>query len=333
MAGLVTGGVLHDASVVIGLKNTLDATAEIARTAEHSITGDMFILYADNALHAALAEAKPGLDITFLADPEKLGGASITSKMLGGIGAKVTPHGAMPNKVHAKSLVVDGADGMISSGAWFTDGGKRNNWLDLAVRVRGDAARAVEQLTLTSVAGDRAAFEGAAHAAAQQGIYINDPAQGVMELGPQVRHMIENASERLIIATKRTDSPEVDGMLQAARDRGVEVTRYDRGVTGKTLHGNVIVADNVAYIGSGMLNNRTLKGSGSSGRMSRELGVVIDGPAVDDVVTAISTKMDAATAARIAPVASPTSHRTAIIAGGVGVAATGGAYLGWRALQ
>ena len=43
-----------------------------------------------------------------------------------------------------------------------------------------------------------------------------------------------------------------------------------------------MIADDRAYIGSGHLTKRVLTGGGSNGRISRELGVIIDDPRLVD---------------------------------------------------
>ncbi|MCW2922810.1 MAG: hypothetical protein JWM98_214 [Thermoleophilia bacterium] len=328
MAGLALGGAITEGRLIVGLHSTLEEVGAVARSAKHTLSGELFLL--DHKPTSQAIEASAAGDKAFVVDPERLGMGQVDEGMLKRIGAVIHPHGQMPNKVHAKMLVADGDRGIISSGAFYTNKGKRDDWFDLAVTVNGETARRAEALTRTTVSGDTAAFQRAAKEAAAVGVYMNDPAQGVLELAPQMRNMIENARHRLIIAVKRTDSPEFQKLLQTARDNGVDVTVHQRMT--KALHGNIIVADDHAYVGSAMLNRRGLEGSGSSGRKSRELGVVVKGQLTDQIVAALEhhtnpaalAEADAAAAAAAPRGGSLLTRRNVLIAGGV-TAAAGGA--------
>ncbi|MCW2926678.1 MAG: hypothetical protein JWM86_646 [Thermoleophilia bacterium] len=275
---------LTGARLVVGGTPNLQAMADIADTATTQLDMDLFAGSHPQTLER-LAADRPGVNSLFLADPEVSQAIRGTA---GKHGASIVNVGAFPAKNHAKSVVADGERGIVTTAALAPKTPER--W-EVGATFEGRSAGALSRLTRATASGDTAAIQVAAGEAQAAGILVNDPQHGVWHLSEELRGMVQRADRRIIVATKRLEEPGMLQLLTDAKGRGVDVQITPKKAGGMPLHANVLVADDVAYLGSGHLTKRVLTGNGSNGRVSRELGLVLDQPKlVEELVGALDAQ-------------------------------------------
>ncbi|MCW2926677.1 MAG: hypothetical protein JWM86_645 [Thermoleophilia bacterium] len=266
---------LRGAELVVGGGESLRRMSEIAESATERLDVDLFTGTHHKTLKR-LAQAGSTVDSLFLADPE-------VSKRVRGVvadaGNRIVDVGAEPRKNHAKSIVADGDRALVTTAAVAAETRTKLRF-DVGAAFSGDAADALADLTRTSATGDSAAIRAASDRARAFGIVNNDPAHGVWNLSDEVRGLVTGAEHRLIVATKRLEEPEIRQLIKDAKHRGVAVTVAKQVGKGVPLHANIVIADDAAYIGSGHLSRRVMTGGGANGRLSRELGVILEEPKV-----------------------------------------------------
>ncbi|MCW2961174.1 MAG: hypothetical protein JWM90_1561 [Thermoleophilia bacterium] len=314
-------GSLDGARIVNGGSNAMTEITNMVAGAESTLSAEVFIM-KEQAVQGSFQSTlqKDGFTAELLLDPEN------STTGLKGAGLTANTYGASPHKNHAKSLVTDYTNGLVTTAA-IND--RTHGRKDLTAVFQGDAARALDELTRAGVADDTPRMAAAALDAASHGIVVNDPRSGSRYLTKAVYDMVDNSRETLHIATKRYESPELEAKVAAAKARGVKV--YTGAAA--SLHGNVMVADMAtsepsAYFGTAHFSKRSLTGGGSSGRISRELGIFTRDPqAVSQIDQAMSEMSMRWTESRTA---TPRVLPKGLIIGGAAtaVAAAGvGAYL------
>lgn len=290
-------------------------TEQLMRGAQSSLTVEAFRL-ADRRIVGAIGDrAADQVDVRILADPEEWAMGRLSRDVLEPKGATFTRFGDEPDKLHSKAAVADHERAVITTSAWVD--AMRDGWVDLSVFFGGDAARALESLTKATMTADKGAIQRAAVTAAAHGVLLNDVANDVYILRDQLVRMIDGASESVTIVTKRYADPAIDAAVTRARGRGLPVHVEQRS---KPWHANMVIADGQAYVGTGHMSKRSMSGGGSSGRRSREIGVLVDDPA---------------TIARLRGIARPERRSVptgALVAGGGGAALLAGGGTVW-ALQ
>lgn len=331
---------LQGAQLVVGGKQSLKQMRATASQATQQLDVDLFSGAHPKTLEK-LAKVGSAVDSLFLADPEV---SWLIRSELQDAGNTVVDVGSSPLlKNHAKSVVADGQHAFVTTAAITKGTPKR---FEVGATFSGDAGKAMSELTRASATGDADAIRAAADEAQRFGIVVNDAQYGIWKLSEEVRGLISTAEHRLIVSTKRLEEPGILDLIKDAKARGVEVTHSKLSGKGLKVHSNVVVADNAAYLGSGHLSKRVITGGGSNGRVSRELGLVIeDRRVVDELVQALADHKliaqelapgHAASVAShvdsVAPVAAaarsgmPTAGKMGILAAGVAAAGTG-AYL------
>lgn len=265
---------LDGARLVIGGTAGLESMVQVADTATRTLDVDLFA-GSHKATLDGLSRGRDGIDTLFLADPEV---STEIRSTLDSRGVTVVDNGVMPVKNHAKSVVADGERAVVTTAALAKKTPLR---FEVGAAFDGPAARAMSELTRATATADTPAIQAAAARAQQFGIVVNDPQHGVWHLTEEVRGMVDGARERLVIATKRLEEPGIMRSIEEAKRRGVDVTVARKvGAGDMPLHANIVIADDAAYVGSGHLTKRVLTGGGSNGRISRELGVMIEQPAL-----------------------------------------------------
>jgi hypothetical protein len=270
-ASATTG--LSNAQLVIGGYQNLETMRHVADQATEQLDVDLFSGKSPWFEH--IARERPDVDTLFLADPET---KKSIRKMVRRNGGTYVTVGAAPAKNHAKSVVANASDAAISTAAFAPMTPYR---YEVGVRFTGEPAAAMAEVTRARASRDPERIVASAARARSQGILINDPAYGVWHLSEDVTDLVRSARHRLIIASKRVEEPGIINDIRTAHASGVPVavSKYRKKYP---LHANIVIADDRAYIGSGHLTKRVLTGGGTNGRISRELGVMIDDPATVD---------------------------------------------------
>jgi phosphatidylserine/phosphatidylglycerophosphate/cardiolipin synthase-like enzyme len=278
-----------NARLVIGGRRSLDAMLRVADQATEQLDVDVFA--GKSPWFDEIVGRNQASDALYLADPEV---KRSISRRIKRTGARYVGVGAEPAKNHAKSVVADARTSIVSTAAFAPMTPYR---YEVSVGFTGDAAEAMSEVTRSRASHDAARIVAAADNARQYGILVNDPQFGVWHLTDEVNDLVRNARHRLIVASKRVEEPGIMADIAAAKRDGVPVGQYRRSALAfvearrDQLHANIVIADDRAYIGSGHLTKRVLTGGGSNGRVSRELGVVIDDPAlVDRLAQSLSSK-------------------------------------------
>lgn len=268
----VNSGV-QNARLVIGGPQSLWTMVDVAEGATERLDVDLF--GGSSPAFDRIAVERPGVDALYLADPEV---RKRYLKRVRGTGGTVVKVGAEPAKNHAKSVVADASDAVVTTAAFAP---RTPGRYEVSVRFQGDAAAAMSEVTRSRASGDAERIVAAAADARRNGILLNDPQYGIWHLSDEVTNLVRSARQRLIVASKRVEEPGIIADIEAARQSGVPVaqSKYRKQLP---LHANIVIADDRAYIGSGHLTKRVLTGGGSNGRISRELGVIIDDPALVD---------------------------------------------------
>ncbi|MCW2922672.1 MAG: hypothetical protein JWM98_76 [Thermoleophilia bacterium] len=295
------------AAVHLGGKALLGAVSDLAGSARTDVMADAFRVDHQPGIDSLGAAAARGAQVSVLADSREWRDAN--PQVAGGV--HVQGYGEAPTKQHGKAITVDGgARGMVGTDLLGADAlGK----LEVGVELGGPAAQALRSLQVAARAGKHGdGMRQAAAAAAQLGVVTNDPAAGWWGVTDAIEHAVDSAQSRLrIVSAGMDDHGIADRIAQAAR-RGVDVdivsyaadvkgkvarTLTDAGVhlhsadkdslkaQGRGLHGLQLVADDHAVVSGAYLLEDMLHGS--SGRQSRELGVVLDGAAAKTVADAV----------------------------------------------
>jgi hypothetical protein len=264
---------VQNAQLVIGGHEGLWTMVDVANGATEQLDVDLFA--GSSPAFETIAEARPGVDSLFLADPE------VKKKLIKRVranGGNVVKVGAEPAKNHAKSVVANASDAVVTTAAFAP---RTPGRYEVSVRFQGEAAAAMSEVTRSRASGDAERIVAAAAEARRHGIVLNDPQYGVWHLSESVEDLVRSARHRLIVASKRVEEPGIIRDIQIADEGGVPValSKYRKQYP---LHANIVIADDRAYIGSGHLTKRVLTGGGSNGRISRELGVIIDDPVLVD---------------------------------------------------
>lgn len=272
----------------------IDELAGMIRGADDEVVGELFKLTNPNVLDA-IAERAPNVRATLLHDPDvflsqlfaprraRLAESGVNSRLFGDVAT---------HKLHTKSFVVDAERGWLSTAAIMRHG----VMLDFSATVSGDAARALRQLTLTTIGKGRWAQRRAAAAAARQGILLNDRSAGITQLTRGVNLVIDSAKDELVIATKMFNDADLARRIARRAQEGVDVfvATQSSKMSGKVrrilagsdvtvvddvlsmLHGNAAVADGrLGYFGTGHLSQRAM--GNPAWRASREIGALVEG--------------------------------------------------------
>ena len=301
--GIAMGGISAFAYPGAGARRLLIGGGEIMPALQRGIgrahrdfTGEIFVLNDPMTVRNLNAQARDGVRLRFLVDPERFSEQSRGS-LPRGVHRESVP---MPGKVHAKAFAADENWGMVSTlppvkGADFIPG-------SYALEVEGPGARAIADVTKAGIADDAAASRAASAVAAEHGILVNDARFGIDYLTQGMNYVVDSATGRLEVVLKAmNDVPFARRIAAAARERDLQVhvvtmerhlspkvrriledapgIELQTGTESRILHGNAIVADrSVAYIGSGHATSRAM-GRESASRRSREMGAIIDEPA------------------------------------------------------
>jgi phosphatidylserine/phosphatidylglycerophosphate/cardiolipin synthase-like enzyme len=297
-------------SLVIGGRDVLAASREVADSARQVLRVDTFRTSSEPNVDAVVAAARRGVDVHALVDTDTAADSPAFRDSLAGI-ATVTEYGAEPFKQHGKAISRDGADALVATDV---SDAKSLHRLEMGVRFGGPAAAAfdaVQQLTPGSSRSEaNAAFEDARRA----GIVVNDPHHEHRGVSATLDQLVDDASSDLLVVSKLFDSGGLAKQLAHAAERGVATTVVtheidsgdadrlrDAGVDVRVvdyasaaardaaLHGTVIAADDAALLTTMPLAKKAIKGS--DGRQSRELGVVLDGALAHRLTDAVRSAL------------------------------------------
>jgi hypothetical protein len=256
-----------------GLRVSLTSTpgrsfASFADGAQRDLTGEFFRLDDADARAALKRLGADGIRPTMVVDPEvKLAPQGWLTRE---VHANVRSYGDLPLKSHTKAVVRDHNEAWMTTGAFSRPANDEGPRWDFVIRFRGDGARALEHLTRATFSRDPHLMHAAANEASRFGIVVNDPVAGVRTLTETVYDMVRRARERLVISTKIYDDPTFNKLVKQARKRGVDVRFTD--LRAKGFHGNAVIADNAAYVGTAHISKRSL--AGTTRRKAREIGIV-----------------------------------------------------------
>lgn len=214
--------------------------------------------------------------------------------------AKVEDYGTDPWKQHGKAIAADNKIGIVATDIL---GDADEHQVDAGIRLHGSTASSLQHLlqTLSSNAKPEAT-RAVADAVRGQGILVNDPKLNIDHLSDGIRSMLAGAEQTLTVISKDFDDPECLRLMAEAAHRGVTTRLLTWNASDTDIsklraagvqavvepmnhkfHGLLIKADNQALLGSSYLAERVL--DGSSGRKSRELGVVVDGSVAQTLLT------------------------------------------------
>lgn len=278
---------LAPARIIVGGGETLAVARGIVERANAGVWGDVFKL-TDQPLAQSLADAGDrGVAVRLLMDPEFPEQQS-RALLDAARGVEHRDYGQLPTKNHVKAFASE-REGVISTGAFLPETADR---FDLAVHLRGNAADALRQLLEASYVGRTDEVVDAAAAGRPFGIFLNDAKHGVHDLTNEIERMLDHPRD-VLIATKRFQDFETADQLARLGNDGSHVVVATRTLPAReqllldaahvrtldvpkepaSLHGNVIVADDTAYVGSAFLHKRALLRDRAV-RQSRELGYV-----------------------------------------------------------
>jgi phosphatidylserine/phosphatidylglycerophosphate/cardiolipin synthase-like enzyme len=272
----------------------IDELAGLIGGADHEVVGEVFKL-TNPAVLDAIADRAPGVRATLLHDPDVF-----VSELFAPRRARLAESGAQSHlfgdvathKLHTKSFVADAERGWLSTAAIMRHG----VMLDFSATVSNDAARALRQLTISTIEKGRWGQRRAAAAAARQGILLNDRSAGITHLTQGVNLVIDSAQHELVIATKMFNDADLARRIARRAQEGVDVfvATQSAKMSGKVrailadsnvrvvddvlsmLHGNAAVADGqLGYFGTGHLSQRAM--GDPRWRASREIGALVEG--------------------------------------------------------
>ncbi|MCW2926679.1 MAG: PLD-like domain [Thermoleophilia bacterium] len=248
-------------------KGALDDVASFVGSARHELSGELFRLNEYGVQRAINESAARGVKQRWLVDPEAVDAVR-----------GVLPHGdvtsagyaAMPFKNHSKTYIADGDRALMTTGAFV---GKTRDRVELVATFQGDAARAANELIQAGMEGSPARLRSAANRAAHFGIVVNEPRAGVQHLTGAVHDMIKSAKHDIVISTKIFNDPTVRAAVKAAEARGVRVRFTD--IRANDMHANVLIADDMTYMGTAHFSPRGMGDMRMAYRKSRESGLVV----------------------------------------------------------
>lgn len=306
LQGAMRTATLQPARFGIGSAASLDALADVAGSARSSVVGELFKL-EDAPVLSVLRERAGRAQVHLHGDSESIADGAF--RIGADDGALVTGHGNKPIKLHTKGVVADHERAALATAA-PVPGLRADDSVDFFATFDGDAARALESATAAAIIGRSDEVLRTARDAARAGIYFNDPAHGVRLLTPRLDRLVDDASDFLVVGSKRLDDMTMirrlagrqqDGVrvlvetgkhaspaqVQAARDLGLDVTHL--GMEGRRLHGNFMIADGAeAYFGTSSLSERGLARE-TAKRPTREMGwFTNDAAAIDETFEAMS---------------------------------------------
>ncbi|MBC7461802.1 MAG: hypothetical protein H7287_10615 [Thermoleophilia bacterium] len=290
------GSISAATQIVVGGRGALDAVRSIAAHPGERLLLDGFRL-SDMPLVDTLRTAARHAQVRVLADHGSH--AAQSRDLLEPAGVEFTSYGAAPLVNHGKGIV--GERGAISTAAFM---GQSADRFDLTALLDAGDSAMLRAVLEASLAGDSARVRSLAPAAALHGIVFNDPRAGVTTLTSATDGLLGSARERLHIATKEvSDAMSLDLLVGRGYDdvdtvvatrtlakasrrdlkhAGVKLHRLD--IANGSLHGNMIVSDDRAYVGSAYLREFPLNRAGSTVRR-REVGFVTRDPTTVDAVT------------------------------------------------
>lgn len=296
VAGTTRIGAIADAVVHVGTPAVRGAIGDLARDATTAFHVDLFRV-GDKAIvrtfEGLLGRKVP---MSVLADTDVATGklAKAVRKLVGDGWHEL---GTNPLKQHGKTASRDGGlRGFVGTDIADEDAVFR---IELGATFGGDASQALGRVHAAPAAG----LEDAIDAAAETGVVINDPRTGARHATAAIEQLIDDHGGRLRIMTKAFDDEAlakriaiaVAGMegpaelmthdipkaqrklLERAGVVVRELSAKDAEKAESALHGTLVDTNRGAFIGSPFLEQRVLHGS--SGRRSREVGVVLEGDA------------------------------------------------------
>ncbi len=289
-------GAIANAVVHVGTPAVRGAIDDLAREATTAFHVDLFRVGDKAIVRSIQGLAERKVPITVLADTDvATGKLAKTVRKLAGAGWSEL--GADPLKQHGKSASRDaGARAFVGTDVADEDAIYR---IELGATFGGDAARALGRVHAAPANG----LADAIDAAAEAGVVINDPRTGARHATDAIELLVDDHGGRLRIMTKAFDDEAlatriatavqgIDGPAEVMTHTipksqrrileraGVVVRRLSEKEAERAesaLHGTLIDTNRGAFIGSPYLEQRVLYGS--SGRHSREAGVVLAGDA------------------------------------------------------
>ncbi len=297
VAGTSRIGAIASATVHVGTSSIRGAVDDLARHATTSFHADVFRVGDDAVVDSIRSLGTRDVSLSILADTDTATGklVKVLRRQAGNAWDEL---GADPLKQHGKSASRDGGiEAFVGTDIADEDAARR---IELGVTYGGEAAAATGAMHAASGAGLAAAID----AAAATGVVANDPRTGARFATEAVELRIDDHGGRLRIMTKAFDDKALAERIAASvrgakldepaelltheipkaqrrllKDAGVVVRKLneqDAEQAKTALHGTVIDTNRGAFLGSLYLKERVLHGS--SGRQSREVGVML----VDD---------------------------------------------------
>jgi phosphatidylserine/phosphatidylglycerophosphate/cardiolipin synthase-like enzyme len=283
---------LTTANPIVGGPAVAQAVVDIAAAANSRIAYNAFRVTNNDVQSAITGAADRGVTVGGLIDADVVDKETRQSLASAGDVIRYAPS---PGKQHSKAIVADARRGLVATDLADIEGLNR---VEYGVEVRGDAARALDELVRLTHDAPASHASQAIRAAANHGIVMNEPAHGHTGLTGAVGDAVSGASSKLTVLTKELSSEDMATQIADAARRGVTVLvatesipktlrseLVDAGVTvrkvkagkseGRGMHGTLIASDDQTLVGSIYLKDSVLVPGRD--RRSRELGVLLAG--------------------------------------------------------